>query len=229
MRYSARTPRIVALVAMTALVAVACVPQNPVDRTPANSPTIIDPGEMLTHPQYAPDALRSDSAPRWDGGSQCSGGFKAGTSQVATYLDVHFDATAVQGYNCRAVVGGTSYSLHALGRAADLFFNVNDPAQKGRADWLVFALVLPDDAGNANAIARRMGVQEIIWNRKIWTSSRAAEGFRPYTGSNPHTDHVHIGLTNAGANGQTTFFTGWNVLSCGPGACGWIPIGQYSS
>lgn len=37
------------------------------------------------------------------------------------------------------------------------------------------------------------GVDQVIWNRKIWTLERADEGWRDYTGTdNPHTDHVHI-------------------------------------
>jgi hypothetical protein len=41
--------------------------------------------------------------------------------------------------------------------------------------------------------ANTLGVSYIVWNRQIWSKKRAAEGWRPYTGtSNPHTDHVHI-------------------------------------
>lgn len=38
-----------------------------------------------------------------------------------------------------------------------------------------------------------LGINQVIWNRRIWTLERASEGWRPYTGtSNPHVDHVHI-------------------------------------
>lgn len=40
----------------------------------------------------------------------------------------------------------------------------------------------------ANAAAE--GVDYIIWNRQSWNSARGT--WVPYTGSNPHTDHVHV-------------------------------------
>jgi hypothetical protein len=39
--------------------------------------------------------------------------------------------------------------------------------------------------------AEARGIKYIIFNRKIWSVERKNEGWRPYTGSNPHTDHVH--------------------------------------
>lgn len=39
----------------------------------------------------------------------------------------------------------------------------------------------------ANASSR--GVSYVIWNRNIWTPGR---GWHPYSGPNPHTDHVHV-------------------------------------
>ena len=37
----------------------------------------------------------------------------------------------------------------------------------------------------------------IIWDRRIVSTDRLREGWRPYTGSNPHTKHLHlsVGLT----------------------------------
>ncbi len=37
-------------------------------------------------------------------------------------------------------------------------------------------------------------VTYVIWNRRIYSRARAAEGWRLYTGSNPHTHHVHISV-----------------------------------
>lgn len=34
----------------------------------------------------------------------------------------------------------------------------------------------------------------IIWNRRIWSRKREAEGWRPYTGPNPHDKHVHVSI-----------------------------------
>lgn len=37
-------------------------------------------------------------------------------------------------------------------------------------------------------------VQYVIWDRKIWNVDRASEGWRKYTGKNPHTKHVHLSM-----------------------------------
>jgi len=37
-------------------------------------------------------------------------------------------------------------------------------------------------------------VAYVIWDRQIWSRARAAEGWRAYHGTNPHTRHVHISV-----------------------------------
>jgi hypothetical protein len=48
----------------------------------------------------------------------------------------------------------------------------------------------------------------IIWNKRIWSSYRQAEGWRPYTGYDPHTSHMHISFSWAGAMKRTSWWTG---------------------
>jgi hypothetical protein len=48
----------------------------------------------------------------------------------------------------------------------------------------------------AVSIACQSGIQEVIFNRRIWVHSK---GEYHYTGSDPHTGHVHIGLNRCGA------------------------------
>jgi uncharacterized protein YbcI len=55
----------------------------------------------------------------------------------------------------------------------------------------------------------------VIWNGYIWSNSSATSTARPYTGSNPHTDHVHISLSWFGAGKQTSWWTGVAVPSDG--------------
>ena len=67
---------------------------------------------------------------------------------------------------------------------------------------------------------------------QIWRAYKALEGWQPYTGSNPHTDHVHFSFSWAGAKKQTSFWTapqtctpkcdGTKIVSadCGVGDCG---------
>ena len=87
--------------------------------------------------------------------------------------------------------GHGARSEHYHGRAVDLFFRpVGDEAQRARgwavANWLV-------------AHAQEYGVSVIIFDDRIWSTRRSAQGWRPY--SNPdgytndvgrHLDHVHV-------------------------------------
>lgn len=110
-------------------------------------------------------------------------------------------------------VGGTSE--HKEGRAFDWGVNVNRPAEKAAAEDLIARLLATDQYGNAHALARRMGVMYIIWNRQVWASYQVSAGWRPYYGASAHTDHVHVSFSWAGALGQTSYWTG-NVAAFDP-------------
>jgi hypothetical protein len=125
----------------------------------------------------------------------CSGGPTEGTTELANYIMGRWQARNLGIYNCRSVVGGSSLSLHAEGRAFDAGLLVTTPEEKQKGDELFRWAIIN---------AANIGAQEIIWNRKIWTPS---SGLRDYSGSNPHTDHVHIGQNRAGASKQTAFYT----------------------
>ncbi len=43
-------------------------------------------------------------------------------------------------------------------------------------------------------------VTYVIWNRQIYNRSRAAEGWRVYSGSNPHNHHMHVSIRAASRN-----------------------------
>lgn len=86
-------------------------------------------------------------------------------------------------YNCRPIRGTTNTtSLHGEGRACDLGFPVGDP------DADVLCQLLIDHSAE-------LGVQCVIYERKIWSGARPDEGRRPYGGTNPHTDHLHVELS----------------------------------
>ena len=90
-------------------------------------------------------------------------------------------------YNCRSVRGGRTTSLHGEGRAAD--FGIRPYGAKwGTA--LANALV---------AHSKELGIQCVIWNRKIWSSSYPRSGWRRYSGVASHTDHIHVEFTWARA------------------------------
>lgn len=90
-------------------------------------------------------------------------------------------------YNNRTVRGGSTKSLHAEGRACD--FGINPHG----ASW---------GTGLAELLRSRsgeLGIQCIIWSRRIWSGSYPDAGWRPYSGVNPHVDHIHLELSRAAA------------------------------
>jgi hypothetical protein len=113
--------------------------------------------------------------------------------------------------------GKGSASLHAEGRAIDWRLNASDPTERRAARKLIDLLLAPDKAGNPHALARRMGVQEIIFNCRSWWSGSERMGRysacygkkgRParVDDTTAHRDHVHIGLSRAGARMRTSFW-----------------------
>ncbi|GAA5104849.1 peptidoglycan-binding domain-containing protein [Haloechinothrix salitolerans] len=82
-------------------------------------------------------------------------------------------------YNCRGIPGTKSTSLHGEGRAADL----GVPVGAGWAQVLADKLV---------ANSAELGIQCVIYNRRIWSGSYPHAGWRPYNGTHPHTDHLHV-------------------------------------
>lgn len=96
-------------------------------------------------------------------------------------------------YNDRNIAGTQTKSLHAEGRALDIGLDVTNASDKLVADRLFDAFI---DS------AVEIGLQEIIWNRQIWSSAKPS--VHVYTGHDPHTGHIHVGFTRE-ASQQTMF------------------------
>ena len=74
-------------------------------------------------------------------------------------------------------------------------------------------------AGNPQALARRMGVEELIWDCGYWRAGMTQfTEYRPCYGKRgklkrkvnatiAHRDHVHIGMTRRGAAARTSFWS----------------------
>jgi hypothetical protein len=109
-------------------------------------------------------------------------------------------------------------SLHAEGRAVDWHLDSARRADRREARRLIDLLLATDAAGNPHALARRMGIQEIIWNCRSWWSGSAR--MEPYSAcftekgkprkrvdrTTAHRDHIHFGLSWAGARKRTSFW-----------------------
>src|SRR6476646_9795188 len=95
-------------------------------------------------------------------------------------------------------------SEHKEGRAFDWMLSVNVPAEKAAGDAYTQWLTGKDSHGVVGGNARRLGVMYVIWNRRIWSTYRMGDGWRPYSGASSHTDHVHTSFTWDGTEERTS-------------------------
>jgi hypothetical protein len=109
---------------------------------------------------------------------------------VKRLMNYYFPTIQFGGYNSRTTAMG-SFSFHAVGLAADLHFNVKNAQEEATGEMLFYAFIR-----NATII----GIDHIIWNRRIWSKEKPT--IRPYTGGkrNPHTNHVHIAFLDKAGN-----------------------------
>ena len=118
------------------------------------------------------------------------------------------------GRPCRPQDGPTSE--HQTGRAFDWSVDAAKARDRERVQRFLRRIFAPDRAGNADALARRMGIAYIIWNDRMYP---AWDRFRPepYLSSScpkrkkcsktlRHRDHVHVSLSRAGARARTSWY-----------------------
>jgi hypothetical protein len=154
----------------------------------------------------------------YDVATKCKKRTKPGIVAMTAWLTENSRGVFWGSYRCEKW-GRNSASLHAENRAIDWHLDVAVKADRKAADRLIRLLLAPDKAGNPQALARRMGVEELIWDCGYW--SAGMPNFKPYSvcytkkgklrkkvdKTAAHRDHVHIGMTKAGAKGVTSFWT----------------------
>jgi hypothetical protein len=169
--------------------------------------TLLAPAPALAAPPVPAtprfSAAIEDYAP-YQGGSICDPVDRPGAKKLAGLIRETYGADQVIGIARNACY---TSSEHNDGRALDWMNDAGNRADKARVQAFLGWLLATDQYGNKNAMARRLGVMYIIWNRKIWRAYSPV-GWGDYTGSVPHTDHVHISLSVDGASGRTSFWTG---------------------
>lgn len=140
----------------------------------------------------------------YDDADQCIGTgnpILPGTDRLARFLRDSFDGANRYDSTvyCRSVRGGSSLSMHATGRAIDLYIpTIGDRADNSAGDPVANYLIRN---------ATELGVQYFIWDKTQFNTSRG------YTedycrggcwehggGKHPHHDHLHIELTKHAAN-----------------------------
>ena len=175
----------------------------------AGVPEMLGPAASSPSPA-APANGDIDAYAAYDPQRICAPAPLPATLALRDLLLTTYPGTGSGGISRDCAVGRTSE--HKEGRAVDWAVSVYDPDERRAAEDFLGRLLATDAAGNRHALARRMGIMYVIWNGEIWSASRPDEGWRPYHGPSPHTDHVHLSLSWAGALGLTSYWRGWPGL-----------------
>jgi hypothetical protein len=153
----------------------------------------------------------------YDHARTCMKRERPGVVRFAAWLQRHSAGAYWGSYRCEKW-GKRSASLHAENRAVDWHLSRSVKADRDAARRLIHTLLAPDALGNPHALARRMGVQEIIWDCAYWGAGM--EDFRDYSPcvnrkgkprkrvnvTVAHRDHIHFGLSKDGAGARTSFW-----------------------
>lgn len=177
------------------------------------------------------DFLYDDQVTRGRAADVCNRGLRRGTQWAYSEIVDRFGGTPGTMYSCRerwdaannpdcnGTVANpvtnpnftsTCWSNHAQGRALDVMVGrsgggYNTARGRGIVNWLLAS----DQYGNQNAVARRLGVQQILYEDRCWNSD-GDRGIKTWAAMRPcgigHFDHVHVDLTVAGADGRVSYW-----------------------
>ena len=154
---------------------------------------------------------------RYDHAERCRDEPTRGAKALEKWLDQNVRGESWGILRCERL-GGSSFSLHSEGRALDWHLDARRARDRRAAMRLIRALITRDAKGEGAALARRMGVQGLIFDCRSWWSGQARLGdysycYRPngekrsdLDPTRAHVDHVHIELNWPGARKRTSFW-----------------------
>jgi hypothetical protein len=163
-------------------------------------------------PEFGPGI---DAATGYEGQERCSPKPKPGVVAFQRLVLAAYPGTSA-GYISRGCdVGGQSE--HKEGRAWDWPMDASNASHRETVNHLFEWLFAEDRFGNDAAMARRLGIMYLIWNKRSWSPWSGWEIYcRMKKGvcrdpddrgaRHPHTDHVHFSFTWDGAKKETSFW-----------------------
>src|SRR5215212_8820023 len=154
MRLAALVACILCLSAAPASAAFKVVPRNPADKLTA----------------LPIDAMQYDYAKR------CLKKPQPGTLALQSWLEESSAGVSWGIMRCEKL-SKRNYSLHSEGRALDWHLDAHVPAERAAATRLINVMLAPDKLGNPFALARRMGVQGLIFNCRAWFGGATLEPY----------------------------------------------------
>ena len=154
---------------------------------------------------------------RYDGATSCRQGVPTGMKELQSWLERNVRGESWGITRCERF-DRSNFSLHSEGRAIDWRLDAGVAKQRRAAMRLIRTLLAPDRNGNEAALARRMGVQGLIFDCKSWWSGMEDLGEYSYCykrggdlrndldRTQAHRDHIHIELNWPGARERTSFW-----------------------
>ena len=169
---------------------------------PANDPRLID------------KPLESS---RYDNARKCVNDVPKGMVAFQKWLGRNVRGETWGIIRCESL-GGANMSVHSEGRAIDWHLDARNAGERRAAMNLIKTFIERDRNGNSTALARRMGVQGIIFDCQAWWAGQTELGRYSYCykdngdrkdnldPTQAHVDHVHLELNKPGARKRTSFW-----------------------
>ena len=163
---------------------------------------------LATNPANDPELVGRKLDPnRYDGAAGCRKRQTKGMDRLVAWME---ETTKPAFNNSIRCDGG----VHGTGRALDWTLDARKKGEKRQAMRVINTWMAKDKRGRRNALARRMGVQLVIFNCKFWQAgdkgmsrySACAGGRKGADPTQGHIDHMHIELTKPAAKLKTTFW-----------------------
>jgi hypothetical protein len=197
-----------------ALVAVVAVPASAhlITRQPGRDPGDVNPHDL---PPYggtpSPERAVGDHT-----ADSCTGKAQPGTVRLLKFIDHWFRGQSAGIYNCRNIAGTNTLSIHAEGRALDWKLDSGVPKQLRAAKRIRRFFLYTDLKGKRWAMARRFGIQQIIYNGHHWSTTHEGSGWHDCEWDCGHEGHMHIEQRWKGAKKKTSAYTGYETTHEGP-------------
>ena len=155
---------------------------------------------------------------RYDPATRCKKGTPPGTKALIKWLEHHTHGQFWGTYRCEKL-SPHNFSLHAESRAIDRAVDARNREEHAQATKLINKRFLAKDRkGRDNALARRMGIQGLIYDCHAWFGGDGDMGRYSYCYKGngekkhhldptaAHENHIHIELNELGAHRRTSFW-----------------------
>jgi hypothetical protein len=184
---------ILAVLALVAVASTAIAAKRTLSPNPADDPALIS---------------KKLDPNRYDGADGCRKNPTKGMRKLIRWMKRNSKRNTI--YGTIRCDGG----VHGTGRALDWMLDARRKQQRRKAMRMINTWLAEDKRGRRNALARRMGIQLIIYNCRWWQAgdrgwsrySACSGGRQNADPTQGHIDHIHVELTKPASKLRTTYW-----------------------